>query len=57
MARELKSGEFLRALGAIVTVKTAADVGSPPVVNLKVMQADRFFVDDRGMPVHDNSLV
>jgi hypothetical protein len=44
-------------LGAVVTVKTVLDVGSQPVFNIKVMQAESFLVGERGMLVHDNSLI
>jgi hypothetical protein len=33
------------------------DVGSQPVFSLKAMQAESFFVGERGMLVHDNSLI
>jgi hypothetical protein len=57
MARELKPGDLLRALGGVVTVKSTDCSGSEPVFNLKVMKAQSFFVGRRGMLVHDNSLV
>ena len=44
-------------MGGVSAVKTVEDVGSEPVFNLKVMQAQSFFVGERGMLVHDNSLV
>jgi hypothetical protein len=44
-------------VGAVVTVETVVDVGSQPVFNLNVTQAERFCVGGRGMLVHDNSLV
>ena len=57
MARDLKPGDRLRSLGGVSTVKTVESAGSEPVFNLKVMQAQSFFVGQRGMLVHDNSLV
>jgi len=57
MARDLKTGDVLRALGGVATAKSVENIGSEPVFNLKVMQAESFFVGERGMLVHDNSLV
>jgi len=57
MARDLKPGDLLRSLGGVSAVKSVADTGSEPVFNLKVMQAQSFFVGQRGMLVHDNSRV
>ena len=57
MARALETGDVLRALGGVATVMSVEEVGSEPVFNLKVMQAESFFVGERGMLVHDNSLV
>jgi Pretoxin HINT domain len=55
--RDLKSGDSLRALGGIAEVKSVRRGQSQPVFNLKVMQAQSFFVGERGMLVHDNSAV
>jgi len=57
MARDLKPGDLLRSLGGVSAVKTVAEARSEPVFNLKVMQAQSFFVGQGGMLVHDNSLV
>ena len=57
MARDLKPGDLLRSVGGVSAVRTVEDAGSEPVFNLKVMQAQSFFVGRRGMLVHDNSLV
>jgi hypothetical protein len=57
MARELKPGDVLRALGGVAVVENVARTGSEPVFNLTVLQAESFFVGDRGMLVHDNSLI
>ena len=56
-ARDLKTGDSLRALGEIAVVKSIKRGPVEPVFNLKVMQAQSFFVGDRGMLVHDNSPV
>ncbi|MFI5456595.1 MAG: polymorphic toxin-type HINT domain-containing protein [Isosphaerales bacterium] len=57
MARDLKPGDVLRALGGVASVKAVESDGIEPVFNLVVMQAQSFFVGERGMLVHDNSLV
>jgi hypothetical protein len=57
MARDLKPGDSLRALGAVAEVKAVELDRVQPVFNLKVMQAESFFVGERGMLVHDNSPV
>ena len=56
-ARELKPGDGLRALGGIASVKSVVRSSVEPVFNLKVMQAQSFFVGERGVLVHDNSPV
>jgi Pretoxin HINT domain len=56
-ARDLKSGDSLRALGGIAEVKAVRRGQVQPVFNLKVMRAQSFFVGERGMLVHDNSAV
>jgi hypothetical protein len=57
MARELKPGDRLRSVGGVADVRTVEDAPSEPVYNLKVMQAQSFFVGRQGMLVHDSSLV
>jgi len=57
MARDLKPGDVLRALGGVVSVKAVERQGVEPVFNLVVMQGQSFLVGQRGMLVHDNSLV
>jgi len=57
MARDLKPGDVLRALGGVASVKAVERDGVEPVFNLVVMQEQSFFVGQRGMLVHDNSLV
>jgi Pretoxin HINT domain len=56
-ARDLKPGDILRALGGIAVVKSIKRGQVQPVFNLKVMQAQSFFVGRRGTLVHDNSPV
>jgi hypothetical protein len=56
-ARDLKSGDSLRVIGGIATVKGVRGGQVQPVFNLKVMQAQSFFVGERGILVHDNSSV
>jgi len=57
MARDLKAGDTLRALGGVAEVTGVEQDRVQPVYNLEVMQAESFFVGDRGMLVHDNSAV
>jgi len=57
MARDLKPGDVLRALGGVARVKAVERDRIEPVFNLAVMQAESFLVGRRGMLVHDNSLV
>jgi hypothetical protein len=57
MTRDLKPGDTVRGLTAVATVKSVEPAGVEPVYNLKVMQAESFFVGDQGLLVHDNSEV
>jgi len=57
MARDLKRGDTLRALGGVAEVAGVELDRFQPVFNLEVMEAESFFVGDRGMLVHDNSAV
>ena len=57
MARDLKPGDVVRGLGGVATVKSVEPAGVEPVYNLKVMQAESFFVGESGLLVHDNSEV
>jgi hypothetical protein len=54
-ARDLEPGDTLRSLGGVATVKSITRGQIQPVFNLKVMQAQSFFVGRRGTLVHDNS--
>ena len=56
-SRELQTGDGLRALGGIAQIKSIERGQVEPVFNLKVMNAQSFFVGERGMLVHDNSAV
>jgi len=57
MARDLKPGDRVRSVGGTNEVTTVEQSSSEPVYNLKVMDAECFFVGRRGVLVHDNSLV
>ena len=57
MARDLKPGDALRALGRVATVKMVQRDLALPVFNLKVMNGQSFLVGDQGILVHDNSPV
>ena len=57
MARDLKPGDALRAWVGLPPSKRCDRDGVEPVYNLKVMQAQSYFVGQRGMLVHDNSPV
>jgi Pretoxin HINT domain len=57
MARDLKSGDTLRTVGGLATVKSVDKDGVQPVFNLQVAQGESFFVGDSGVLAHDNSLV
>jgi hypothetical protein len=57
MARALKPGDVVRALGGVATVKSVEQAGVQPVYNLKLLQAESFFVGSSGLLVHDNSEV
>jgi hypothetical protein len=57
MARDLKPGDSLRALGGVVEVKSVTQGQVEPVYNLKLMQGQSFFVGQQALLVHDNSAV
>jgi hypothetical protein len=57
MARDLKQGDVIRSLGGVATVKSVERAGVEPVYNLKVLQAESYFVGETGLLVHDNSEV
>jgi Pretoxin HINT domain len=57
MARDLKPGDVIRTLGGVATVKLVERAGVEPVYNLKVLQAESYFVGETGLLVHDSSEV
>lgn len=57
MTRDLKSGHTLRTLGGTVRVASVESDSIQPVFNLEVAEGQTFFVGERGLLVHDNSLV
>jgi hypothetical protein len=57
MARELKPGDTLRLLGGLARVEAVEPDEEQPVHNLEVARGQSFFVGERGVLVHDNSLV
>jgi hypothetical protein len=57
MARELKPGDTLRILGGLARVETVEPAETQPVYNLEVARGQSFLVGERGVLVHDNSLV
>ncbi len=56
MARDLKPGDTLRALGGLATVSTVDSGSVQPVFNLDVGEDADFFVGRGGALVHDNTL-
>ena len=57
MARDLKPRDVVRTLGGTAEVEAVEAIGAEPVFNLKVLQSESYFVGERGVLVHDNSLV
>jgi hypothetical protein len=57
MARDLKPGDTLRILGGVARVEIVEPDDVQPVYNLEVAHGQSFFVGQRGVLVHDNSLV
>jgi len=57
MARDLKPGDVLRAIGGVAKVASIESDRKQPVFNLRVAEGESFFVGDLGIPAHDNSLV
>ena len=57
MARDLKAGDLVRALGGVATVSAVEDDRTQPVFNLEVAEGHSFLVGKLGALVHDNSLV
>jgi Pretoxin HINT domain len=57
MARELKVGDHLRAVGGVVEVQSIEASNVQPVFNLEVAENRDYFVGMKQMLVHDYSLV
>jgi len=57
MARDLKAGDTIRALGRSVEVDAISAERAQPVFNLEVAKHASFFVGECDVLVHDNSLV
>jgi hypothetical protein len=57
MARDLKPGDRLRALGATALVRSIEPDATRPVYNLDVAEDRDFFVGRKGLLVHDFSFV
>ncbi len=56
-ARELTPGDRIRALGAVVEVKSVEAAPSQPVHNLDVAENHDFLVGKKGLLVHDSGFV
>jgi hypothetical protein len=57
MARDLKPGDRIRAVGAVVEVKSVDAAPSQPVHNLDVAENHNFLVGNKGLLVHDSNFV
>ena len=57
MTRDLKPGDRLRTLGGIAEVASIEPDRVQPVFNLQLAGGDNFFVGERAVLAHDNSLV
>jgi hypothetical protein len=57
MSRDLKPGDMLRTVGGTLRVASVEPDATQPVFNLEVAEGQSFFVGERGLLVHDNSLV
>jgi hypothetical protein len=57
MARDLRPGERLRTVGGTVEVKSVTAEKVQPVFNLEVAEGHDFFVGERGVLAHDDSLI
>ena len=55
MARDLKPGDAVRAIGGVVRVVGTEPDAVQPVYNLEVAEGRSYFVGDRGVLVHDYS--
>jgi hypothetical protein len=57
MARDLKPGDRLRTVSGLAMVRSVGPDRVQPVFNLRVAGGDDYFVGERGVLAHDNSLV
>jgi Pretoxin HINT domain len=57
LARDMASGDRIRALGGCVAIKSKSDEPEKPVVSLEVGQNHTFFVGGQSLLVHDAGLV
>ena len=57
MARDLKPGDRIRALGGIVAVRSVQADSAQPVYNLDVAEDHDFLVGSKGLLVHDSNFV
>jgi hypothetical protein len=55
MARDLKPGDAVRAIGGVVRLVSTAPDAVQPVYNLEVAEGRSYFVGERGALVHDYS--
>ena len=56
MARDLKPGDAIRALGGVVRVSAVADAGTKPVCHVQVAEGRGIFVGRRGILAHDDRM-
>jgi hypothetical protein len=57
MARDLKPGDRIRAIGGVVQVRSVRADSTQPVFNLDVGENRDFLVGGRGLLVHDSNIV
>jgi hypothetical protein len=57
MSRDLRPGDRLRAVDGVVEIVRVDRDRTEPVYNLQLMETHSFFVGERGVLVHDNSVV
>ena len=56
MARDLKPGDAIRALGGVARVSAVADAGTGPVCHVQVAEGRGIFVGRRGILAHDDRM-
>ncbi len=57
MARDLKPGDRIRAIGGVVAVRSVESSATQPVYNLDVAENHDFLVGSKGLLVHDSNFV